>query len=74
LIQFLKELSLATDPTQVMESFARHYWSLRPADYMISLSTKDLPHGLYRVTRQIDVARVMQGNGVAVAAGAEEPG
>lgn len=66
LIQFLKELSLATDPAQVMSSFARHYWSLRPVDYMISLSTKGLPEGQYRVTRQIDVARVLAGKAAVV--------
>ena len=66
LIQFLKELSLATEPAQVLGSFARHYWALRPIDYMMSLSTKGLEDGKYRITRQINVAQVLAGNAVVV--------
>jgi phosphoserine phosphatase RsbU/P len=64
LMQLLRELSVATNPGDVMRSFSRHYWALRPIEYMMSLSTKGLPEGSYRITRQIDVAQVLAGNAV----------
>lgn len=54
----VRAISMAEQPIQVLSAFARYYWELRPHDYMISLSTKGLEGGQYRVTRQIDVARV----------------
>src|SRR4051812_22755927 len=57
----LRELSVADTPYRVLSSFARGYWPLRPIDYMLSLSTRDLPEGQYRITRNIDVAGVLAG-------------
>jgi sigma-B regulation protein RsbU (phosphoserine phosphatase) len=61
LVQMVREISVAESPLQVLTAFARYYWELRPTDYMISLSTKDLPEGQYRITRQIDVGAVRAG-------------
>jgi sigma-B regulation protein RsbU (phosphoserine phosphatase) len=54
--QMVCEISLARSPRDVLMAFSRHYWQLRPSDYMISMSTRGLPDGHYRVTRQIDMA------------------
>jgi phosphoserine phosphatase RsbU/P len=61
-VEMLRELSIADTPYRVLNSFARGYWPLRPIDYMISLSTRDLPEGQYRITRSIDVAGVLAGS------------
>ncbi len=50
--QLLSGLSLATSPLHVAELMARHYWRLRPVDYMISLSSRGLKAGEYRITRR----------------------
>jgi phosphoserine phosphatase RsbU/P len=63
LLGMVRDISTATTPPQVMAAFARYYWDLRPLDYMISLSTKGLPQGEYRITRQIDVAQIRSGQG-----------
>ena len=54
-------ISLAQTPREMLSAFAEHYWQLRPSDYMISMSTKGLPEGQYRVTRQIDIAAIREG-------------
>lgn len=61
LVEMVRDISIAEQPIQVLSAFARYYWELRPHDYMISVSTKDLEGGKYRVTRQIDIARVLAG-------------
>lgn len=58
LIQMVSEISTATSPLQVFTAFVNHYWVLRPMDYMLSLSTKDLPDGQYRITREYDIRRM----------------
>jgi sigma-B regulation protein RsbU (phosphoserine phosphatase) len=55
LIQMVGEISTATSPIHVFSAFVKHYWVLRPMDYMVSMSTKDLPEGQYRITREYDV-------------------
>jgi sigma-B regulation protein RsbU (phosphoserine phosphatase) len=61
LVQMVRDISVAESPLHILSAFARYYWDLRPTDYMISLSTKGLPDGQYRVTRQIDVVAVRSG-------------
>jgi sigma-B regulation protein RsbU (phosphoserine phosphatase) len=61
LVQMVGAISLAQTPRDMFMAFAEHYWHLRPSDYMISMSTKGLPEGQYRVTRQIDVASIRSG-------------
>lgn len=65
-IEFVKELSVATSPVQVYRAFADRYWRLRPVDYLMSLSTKGLRPGEYRVTRQYNVEDVRAGKSVPV--------
>jgi phosphoserine phosphatase RsbU/P len=61
LVEMLRSLSVAEKPNEVLSAFARGYWRLRPIHYMLSLSTRDLPPGAYRITRSIDVAAVLEG-------------
>jgi phosphoserine phosphatase RsbU/P len=61
LIRMLKTLSTAETPSEVLSAFARGYWVLRPIQYMVSISTRDLPPGAYRITRSIDVEEVLAG-------------
>lgn len=63
LLDMVRDISTATQPSQVLTAFARYYWDLRPTDYMVSLSTKDLPDGQYRITRQINIAQIRRGLG-----------
>lgn len=60
-LEMVRSISTATSPTQVFSAFADHYWVLRPMDYMISLSTKDIPESdppRYRITREYDIQRI----------------
>jgi phosphoserine phosphatase RsbU/P len=58
----LRELSVAQQPYEVLYAFARRYWQLQPIDFLLSLSVKGLPPGGYRITRKIDVQRVLRGD------------
>lgn len=59
--RMVRDISVASLPHEVMTAFGRYYWELRPLDYMITLSTKDLPDGQYRITRQIDIGGMREG-------------
>jgi sigma-B regulation protein RsbU (phosphoserine phosphatase) len=66
LLAMLRDLSTARNPLQALQAWARGYWPLHPVDLMLSLSTRDLPPGHYRITRQIDVAAVLDGRQVPI--------
>lgn len=61
LLQMVRHISTATTPMQVYTAFASYYWQLRPMDYMISLSTKGVPPGSYRITREFSTERIREG-------------
>ncbi|MFM9994880.1 MAG: PP2C family protein-serine/threonine phosphatase [Phycisphaerales bacterium] len=65
LIAMARELSTARTPLDSLTAFATYYWPLNPIDLMISLSTRDLDAGRYRVTRNINVEEVLAGRLVA---------
>ncbi len=64
--QMLRTLSSADTPLKTMEVLGKYYWHLRPVGYMISLSTRGLPRGKYRITREINVEEVLAGRQVPV--------
>lgn len=64
--QMLRTLSVADTPLKTMEVLGKYYWHLRPVGYMISLSTRGLPRGKYRITREINVEEVLAGRQVPV--------
>jgi sigma-B regulation protein RsbU (phosphoserine phosphatase) len=74
LVEMLRGLSVADTPYKVLSTFAKGYWPLRPIDHMISLSTRDLPAGQYRVTRDIPVADVLAGRAEVPQHSAGHPG
>jgi sigma-B regulation protein RsbU (phosphoserine phosphatase) len=74
LVEMLRELSLAEAPYEVLRVFARSYWSLRPIDHLISISTRGLPEGQYRITRDIAVADFLAGRADMPAVPPSPPG
>ncbi len=61
MVQLVSQISLAQSPRDMLTAISEHYWPLRPSDYMISMSTRDLAEGWYRVTRQVDIAAIQSG-------------
>ncbi len=57
----LRGLSLAGSPRDVLELMTTHYWRLRPTDYLVSLSSRGLSPGEYRVTRHFAPIEVLSG-------------
>ncbi|MEM6334657.1 MAG: GAF domain-containing SpoIIE family protein phosphatase [Planctomycetota bacterium] len=54
LLDLVSDVSRARRPQDVIHAYAKHSGKLNPQDGYISLSTRDLPDGHYRVTRFID--------------------
>lgn len=54
LLELVSDVSQASRPQDVIHAYAKHSRNLNPQDGYISLSTRDLPAGHYRVTRFID--------------------
>lgn len=53
LVDMLREVSTVHDPVAMLRKFGRHFWKVRPLDVLISLSTRDLPAGQYKITRML---------------------
>ncbi len=53
--ELLVEASRAREPTDVFKVFGPRMWKIRPIEYFISLSTRNLPEGQYKITRRYDV-------------------
>lgn len=66
LINLVRDISVAEKPNDALGSVVRNYWPIRPVDYMLSVSTRGLSPGHYRITRQINVADVLAGKTVLV--------
>src|SRR5581483_11870796 len=50
-VDMMRDLSLHTDPQEMVRSYARRVQLLRPTDGRVSLSRRGLRHPEYRVTR-----------------------
>jgi phosphoserine phosphatase RsbU/P len=61
LLEMLSDASRATRPIEVLRAFGRRYWSLKPIDYFLSVSTRGTQPGKYKITRRIDAAAVLAG-------------
>jgi sigma-B regulation protein RsbU (phosphoserine phosphatase) len=61
-VEMLRDLSRATTPGEVNRSFILRSLRLRPVDYTISLSTRGLEPGHYRITRRTDIVPVLRGD------------
>lgn len=64
IVEMLKSISLARSPADVLRAFASRYWPLRPVDFLLSASIRDLPAPKYRITRAIDVRSILEGRSV----------
>ena len=53
LLDLVAQISRATRPQEVLESFARGMQALGGDDRYIAVSTRDMPDGMYRVTRKM---------------------
>jgi len=53
LTELLREVSRATRPHDVPAAFGRHFWKVRPYDYLLSVSVRGLAKGEYKITRRI---------------------
>lgn len=51
LVDMLKQVSSVRDPVELLGEFGRHFWQIRPVDLMLSLSTRSLQPGQYKITR-----------------------
>ena len=54
MLQLAKEISRADDPGEVLRIFGQGIRRLRPVEKYISLSTRDLDPGNYRITRFVE--------------------
>jgi phosphoserine phosphatase RsbU/P len=55
LSEMLREVSSVHEPVAMLRRFGRHFWKVRPVDYMVSVSRRGLPTGRYKVTRAFRV-------------------
>ncbi|MDX2118981.1 MAG: PP2C family protein-serine/threonine phosphatase [Planctomycetota bacterium] len=61
LSEALEIASRARAPTDVFLAFGPRLYKIRPIDFMLSLSTRNLPAGHFKITRRFDVAAVARG-------------
>jgi sigma-B regulation protein RsbU (phosphoserine phosphatase) len=64
IVEMLRNVSLARTPVDVLRAFASKYWPLRPIEFILSLSTRDLEPPNYRITRQVHVGQILRGHAV----------
>lgn len=55
-VSSLRESSRAIDPAQVVAAMSGYFTRVFQADYFVTLSTRDLPAGSYRITRRYGMA------------------
>lgn len=53
LVEMLEEVSRATEPEEAVQAYARRIGKLRPVDGVLSVSTRNLPEGFYKITRRV---------------------
>ncbi len=61
-MEMITLVSNASRPTDVFEIFGPRAWRLRPIDYFVSLSVRNLPEGQYKITRRLDIDHVRAGD------------
>lgn len=54
-VDLLRDASLAREPADVFKVFGPRMWRIRPMEFFISVSTRGLPRGSYKITRYYDV-------------------
>jgi phosphoserine phosphatase RsbU/P len=61
-LELIELASKASKPTEVFEIFGPRLWRLRPLDYFLTLSVRNLEPGQYKITRELDVEKVRDGD------------
>lgn len=61
IVDMLKDLSRASTPGEVNRAFILRSLNLRPVDCVVSISTRGLEPGHYRITRKADIGPVLRG-------------
>jgi len=61
LSEALEVASRAKEPTDIFMAFGPRLYKIRPIDFMLSISTRGLPPGQFKITRRFDVAAVRRG-------------
>lgn len=55
IVDLLRDASLAREPSDVFKVFGPRMWRIRPMEFFVSVSTRGLPAGSYKITRYYDV-------------------
>lgn len=55
IVDLLRDASLAREPSDVFQVFGPRMWRIRPMEFFVSVSTRGLPSGSYKITRYYDV-------------------
>ncbi len=55
LAEMLHEVSTVSDPVSLLHRFGQHFWKIRPVDFLVTLSCRELPTGHYKVTRAMSI-------------------
>lgn len=55
IVDLLRDASLAREPADVFKVFGPRMWRIRPMEFFVSVSTRGLPAGNYKITRYYDV-------------------
>ncbi len=65
LLEMLEDVSRATDPEQAVRAYATRIGKLRPVDAVLAVSVRNMPEGMYKITRRIlaDPSTIGQGPG-----------
>lgn len=61
-LELIELSSRASKPTEVFEIFGPRLWRLRPIDYFLTVSLRNLEPGEFKITRELDVERVRGGD------------
>jgi sigma-B regulation protein RsbU (phosphoserine phosphatase) len=61
-MELITLVSRASRPTDVFEIFGPRSWRLRPIDYFVSVSVRNLPAGQYKITRRLNIDSLRAGD------------
>lgn len=58
--EVIEEASKAREPSDIFRVFGPRMWRIRPIDAYVSVSTRNLPEGQYKVTRRYTVEEMLE--------------
>ncbi len=60
IVELVRDASRAREPSDVFKIFGARMWRIRPIEFFISVSTRGLPRGSYKITRYYDVRQFQE--------------